>query len=81
MKSIVRPMGELGIRVNTISLGTVPHNNEQIENNEYFMEKVQKLAIKEFVRPNDVADTIYSLIYITKGIVGQNIILDRGQSI
>lgn len=81
MKSITRPMGELGIRVNTLSLGTVPHNNEKIEGNEYFQEKSLKLAIKEFVKPKDVAETIYSLIYSMTGITGQNIILDMGQSI
>lgn len=81
MKSISREMGCLGIRVNTISLGTVPHNHEIIENNEYFQNKLQKSAIKDFVRPKDVANTLYSLIYTMRGIVGQNIILDMGQSI
>lgn len=80
MKSITKSMGELGIRVNTISLGTVPHNNDIIENNEYFQSKSEKLVIKEFVRPIDVAETIYALIYNIKGIIGQNIILDMGQS-
>ncbi len=81
MKSIARQMGNLGIRVNTLVLGSVPHNDEIIENNEYFENKLIKLAGKEFVRPVDVADTLYALIYNIKGIVGQNIILDRGQSI
>lgn len=81
MKSIANPMGELGIRVNTISLGSVPHNNEVIEGNEYFQEKLEKIPIKEFVRPKDVAETIYSLTYIMKGIVGHNIVLDMGQSV
>lgn len=81
MKAITRPMGKLGIRVNTISLGTVPHSKDTIKGNEYFEEKAKTLAMKEFVRPMDVADTIYSLLYITKGIVGQNIILDKGQSV
>lgn len=81
MKAIARQMGRIGIRVNTISLGTVPHNNEQIENNEYFEDKLKTIAMRQFIRPNDVAEMIYSLIYITKGIDGQNIILDMGQSI
>lgn len=81
MKSIARPMGDLGIRVNTLSLGTVPHNDERIEDNEYFQEKSQRLAIKEFVKPKDVAEAIFALVYQMKGITGQNIILDMGQSI
>ena len=80
MKSIVEEMGKIGIRVNVISLGTVPHNNEIIDDNEYFQEKLKKIPLKEFVKPKDVADTLYHLIYNIKGIVGQNIILDKGQS-
>lgn len=81
MKSITKPMGSLGIRVNTISLGTVPHSNDVIEDNDYFLSKIDKLATKEFVKPRDVADTIYCLTYEMKGIIGQNIILDMGQSV
>jgi len=81
MKSIARQMGNIDIRVNTLSLGTVPHNNDTIEGNEYFEEKAQKLAMKEFVKPKDVAEAIYALIYHMNGITGQNIILDMGQSI
>lgn len=81
MKAITKPMGELGIRINTISLGTVPHSKDIIENNEYFESKINKLATKEFVRPKDVADTIYSLTYLLKAVIGQNIILDMGQSV
>lgn len=81
MKSITNSMAQLGIRVNTISLGSVPHNNEKIEGNPYFQQKLEKIPMNEFVRPKDVADTIYSLIYIMKGIVGHNIILDMGQSV
>ena len=81
MKSISNSMAENRIRVNTVSLGTVPHNDETIEENEYFQTKLQKIAIKDFVRPKDVADTIFAITYITRGIIGQNIVLDMGQSI
>ena len=67
--------------VNTLSLGTVPHDKDTIEGNEYFEEKAQKLAMKEFVKPKDVAEAIYALVYHMNGITGQNIILDMGQSI
>lgn len=81
VKSIARTMGNAGIRVNTISLGTVPHSHDIIENNEYFESKLEKLANKEFIRPKDVADAIYFLTYSMKGVIGQDIVLDRGQSI
>ena len=81
MKSIVNPMAKLGISVNTISLGTVPHNNEKIDGNLYFQEKLEKIALNEFVRPKHVAEMIYNLIYNLNGIVGQNIVLDMGQSV
>lgn len=81
MKSISNSMAENRIRVNTVSLGTVPHNDETIEENEYFQTKLQKIAIKDFVRPKDVAETIFAITYITRGIIGQNIVLDMGQSI
>lgn len=81
MKSVTAELGARGIRINTISLGTVPHSTDVIEGNEYFESKRSKLPLNEFVRPTDVADAIYSLIYRMKAIVGQNIVLDMGQSI
>lgn len=81
MKSIANSMGESGIRVNTISLGTVPHSKDKIEETPYFIGKLEKMAIKEFVQPKDVAETIFSLTYFMKAIVGHNIILDMGQSV
>lgn len=81
MKSITTEFGKLKIRTNTISLGTVPHNNEMIEEVDYYESKLCKLPFKKFVKPNDVADVLYSLIYQMNGIVGQNIILDMGQSV
>ena len=81
MKSIAKELTQEKIRINTISLGTVPHNSDVIEGNTYFEEKLKDIAIKEFVKPTDVANTIYYLIYKMQGIIGQNIILDNGQSI
>jgi len=81
MKAITMEFGKLKIRTNTISLGTVPHDDDIIEGNEYFESKHDDLPLREFVRPDDVADVLYSLIYQMKGIVGHNIILDMGQSV
>ena len=44
-------------------------------------DEIKNLAIKEFVRPKDVADTIYALVHVIKSVTGQNIILDMGQSV
>lgn len=81
MKAITMEFGRKKIRTNTISLGTVPHDDDTIEGNEYFESKHKDLPLMEFVRPDDVADVLYSLIYTMKGIVGHNIVLDMGQSV
>lgn len=81
MNSILNELGKSYIRVNTISLGTVPHMEQEVKGDEYFEHYVKHLAIKHFVRPNDVADTIYALLEIAKCINGQNIVLDMGQSV
>lgn len=80
MKAITNELGKSKIRANTVSLGTVPHEGDIVEGNEYFESKLDTLPMHDFVRPNDVADALYSLVYNIKGIVGQNIILDKGQS-
>ena len=80
MKAVANEMAEKGIRVNTISLGTVPHNDDIIDDSEFLQRKLKQIPLKEFVRPKDVADTIYAITYKIKAIVGQNIILDMGQS-
>lgn len=81
MKAITNELGKFKIRTNIISLGTVPHEHDEIEGNDYFESKLERLPIKEFVNPNDVADALYGLIYHMKGIIGHNIILDKGQSV
>ena len=81
MRAVTKELGDKNIRINTISLGTVPHEVEITDDNEYFDFHRKNLAIKEFVRPKDVADTIYALVHVIKSITGQNIILDMGQSV
>jgi short-chain dehydrogenase/reductase SDR len=81
MKSVLNELGTSNIRVNTISLGTVPHMEQEIEGDEYFENYRNHLPIKSFVRPTDVYDAIYSLLEIAKGVNGQNLVLDMGQSL
>ena len=59
----------------------MPHNSDVIEGNEYFESKIDSLPLQEFVRPKDVSSVIYSLVYDLKGITGQNIVVDGGQSV
>ena len=81
MNAITREMGNYGVRVNTISLGTVPGDINSIEREEYFESKIHKCVMNKFVEPNDVAETLYALIYSMRKMAGNNIILDMGQSI
>ena len=81
MKAVTKEFGKYRIRTNTVSLGTVPHNSDVIEGNEYFESKIDSLPLQEFVRPKDVSSVIYSLVYDLKGITGQNIVVDGGQSV
>ena len=81
MNAIAREMGEYGVRVNTITLGTVPRYIEKTLGDEYFESNLSKLVMHQYVEPKDVAETLYALIYNMKKMAGQNIILDMGQSI
>ena len=80
MRAIVKELGKKGIRVNTISLGTVPHKDDDL-NEEYFVNYMKMIALDEFVMPEDVADVLFHLTNHLKKITGQNIVLDAGQSI
>ena len=81
VRSIAKELGKDFIRINAISLGTVPHSNDKINENPYFINYKKNLAISKFVMPKDVSDTILALIYQQKCITGQNIVLDNGQSL
>lgn len=81
MKSVVNELGRYNVRINTISLGTVPHKKDIVDGVEYYESKRSTLTLREFLKPKDVAETLYALIYVTRGIVGQNIVLDMGQSV
>jgi NAD(P)-dependent dehydrogenase (short-subunit alcohol dehydrogenase family) len=81
MKAVVNELGRYNVRINTISLGTVPHKKDIVDGVEYYESKRNTLTLREFLKPKDVAETLYALIYVTRGIVGQNIVLDMGQSV
>ena len=80
MHSQVKELGKKGIRINTISPGTVP-TKEDIESNGNFYNYRYKemLALNDFTKPEDIADAVYSVTNVMKAVTGQNIIVDSGQ--
>ena len=80
MNSMVKELGKKDIRINTISPGTVP-TDKDIESNGNFYNYRYKdmIALKDFTKPEDVADAIFSLTHIMKAVTGQNLVVDSGQ--
>lgn len=72
--------GEHGIRINSISLGTVPHNTDN-EMDEHFIRYRKLVSLDDFVRKEDVAEMLLYVTNQAKALTGQNITLDAGQSI
>lgn len=80
MNSMTKELGKKSIRINAVSPGTVPTKKELESNGNFHNYKYKNmLALKEFTKPEDIADTIFSLTHITKAITGQKIIVDSGQ--
>lgn len=82
MGCIVKDFGAYGIRVNTVTPGTVP-SKENLENIENYVNIIYKngLALQDFTRPEDIADAVYSVSHIMKAVTGQNLIVDSGQTV
>ena len=80
MKSITKEFGKKNIRVNVVSPGTVP-TDEDIKSNGNFYNYRYKdmLALNDFTKPEDIADTIYCITNQMLAVTGQNIIVDSGQ--
>ena len=82
-KGILKDMGKLEIIVNTISPGTIlrPHEvlkNEQT-NGEYAKKRPQP-KYKDFALNTDIADAMFCITNVMQKMVGQNIVIDAGQS-
>lgn len=78
MNSIVRELGKLNIRVNTITPGTVATQQEIDEKYCNYKYK-DMMALDKFTSPEDIADSVFSITHITKAITGKNIVVDSGQ--
>ena len=80
MKSMVKELGKENIRINVISPGTVPTKADIVSNGEFYNYRYKDmLALNDFTKPEDIADTAFSLTHIMKAVTGQNIIVDSGQ--
>ena len=78
MNSIVRELGKINIRVNTITPGTVATQKEIDERYCNYKYK-DMMALDKFTSPEDIADSVFSITHITKAITGKNIVVDSGQ--
>lgn len=80
MKSMVKELGKEDIRINAISPGTVPTKSDIASNGNFYNYRYKEmLALNDFTKPEDIADTAFSLTHIMKAVTGQNIIVDSGQ--
>ena len=81
MKAVEGDFSGRGIRINMVSMGVNKHCLDANEQSKYIELRGEKSSLNEFIRPTDVADTIYNLVYKMKAIVGQNIVFDVGQNL
>lgn len=80
MYGTVREFGKMGIRINTVSPGTVPPPEDLSKGTNFHNYKYKQMLILEgFTTPEAVADTIYSVTHIIKSVTGQNLVVDSGQ--
>jgi len=81
VKGIGKELGNARIRVNAISPGTVPTPIDIKENDGILEYKKNMTALGEFASTSDIADTIFSVTHCMKTVVGQNIVVDAGQTL
>lgn len=79
MNSTVSEFGKKGIRINTLSLGTVVTPNTLSEPKD-FDKLLDGTALNRFVNAEDVAQISLQICTKYKTMTGQNIVLDSGQS-
>lgn len=79
---ILNDMGNLDIRVNIITPGTVLRPHEQLKNqltNGEYAKKRPQPKYRDFALNTDIADSLYCITHIMKKMVGQDIVIDAGQ--
>lgn len=81
-RGILQDLGKLGIRVNTISPGTILKPDQVLKNkltNGEYAKKRPQTKYKEFAENTDIADALFCITHIMKKMVGQDIVIDAGQ--
>lgn len=77
--ALTKELGELSIRINTLSPGTVVTEATQKEPKN-FDTLLQGTALGRFATPQDVAEVAYQMCTSFVNMTGQNVVLDAGQS-
>lgn len=80
MYSLTKELGQKNIRINVVSPGTVPTDEDIASNGNFYNYRYKSmLALNDFTKPEDIADTLFALTHIMKAVIGQNIVVDSGQ--
>ena len=79
MYGVMGEFGKAGIRINTISPGTVITPATQNEPKD-FEKLLDTTALHRFVTAEDVAQLVYAVCNDFVSMTGQNVVLDAGQS-
>jgi 3-oxoacyl-[acyl-carrier protein] reductase len=84
IESFIRPtaiqLGREGIRINAISPGSVitPDTAQQSKN---FQDRAAAAAMRRLCTTDDIADSMIASMFLLKGMTGQTLVIDAGQSI
>ena len=80
MNSMTKVLGQKNIRINVVSPGTVPTDEDLASNGEFYNYRYKDmLALSDFTTAEDIADAVFSLTHAMKAVTGQNIVVDSGQ--
>ncbi len=80
MNSTVKEFGDLGIRINVVSPGTVV-TEATAKEPKNFDSLLKGSALGKFATVDDVAELVFRLCNDFSGITGQNLFIDAGQSL
>lgn len=79
MNAMVKELGQEGIRINTVSPGTVRTQATEAEPKD-FDRLLQGAALNRFATADDVAAAVYSVCEQLTSMTGHELVLDAGQS-
>ncbi len=82
MYSLTKELGKKHIRINVVSPGTVPTDEDLEKDGDFYNYRYKSmLALHDFTKPEDIADVLFSITHIMKAVTGQNIVVDSGQTV